>query len=152
MTESVRNNSKMDQYSITQADLQRLYETSHKDLEEQIWELEAEVDAYLAHYETNVPSAQDSASVNYMTEWLRIYKKEMERRLQDEEAWREKEIKDMTGKELQMALYDLDDERRYFSRSLRGQVWSETDTETYENMNRAAQAIVDEQQRRRKTV
>lgn len=150
MTESVRNNkSKMDQYSITQADLQRLYETSDKDLEEQMWELEAEVNAYEAHYETNVPSAADSACLNYMTEWLRLYKKEVERRLEDEDAWREKDIKDMTGYELQLALWDLDDERRYFSRSLRGQVWSESDEEQYEMMNRAAQAIVDEQQRRR---
>ena len=149
MTESVSNNSKMDQYSITQADLQRLYNTSHKDLEEQMWELEAEVNAHEAHYETNVPSAADSAALNYMTEWLRLYKKEVERRLEDEDAWREKEIKDMTNKELQQALWELDDERKYFSRNLRGKVWSEEDKELYENMNRAAQEIVDEQQRRR---
>lgn len=80
-----------------------------------------------------------------MKEWVLLFTEEDARRVRETQS---KLLEDMTVEELADAYTDICDERRYFSRSLRGKNWTKEDTAQYESMNQYAQAITDEQESR----
>ena len=132
---------------LTEKDIQELQELPHIQILHSITIVEQEISSFKDEHDGIELSAQETLTLQSMEAWLVAIKEEWEKRLN----YKPPTIEEMTDEELEEAHWEVDDDRKYFCRRLRGQEWTEEDNETYENMNAYAQKLMDEKIRRRES-
>ena len=132
---------------LTEKDLQELRELPHIDILESITIIEMDISSFKEEHDGKELSAEEMLTLQSMEAWLAAVKEEWDSRIN----YKPPPIKEMTDKELYKAHDEVDDDRKYFCRSLRGREWTKEDENTYESMNAYAQKLMDEKIKRAKS-
>jgi hypothetical protein len=130
---------------LTEKDIMEVSNLSTNELHDYAQEIQEEILQFEKDHEPPL-CLNEQEILNTMNEWMTVFTKEKEMRHAEET--KSKMLEEMSSEELEQAYHEICDERKDFSRMLRGKVWSEFDKQQYESMNCYAKNIVDEQDRR----
>lgn len=133
--------------NLTKEELEEVKELPHIYILEFMKQVKEDISSFKEEHDGKELSDEETLALQSMEAWLRAYEKEWDSRIN----YTPPTIEEMTDEELEEAHWEVDDDRKYFCRRLRGQEWTEEDNETYENMNAYAQKLMDEKIRRRES-